>query len=200
MSERPRPLTQLEHYDPTTKRDNQENTREADIVATSDSATVFSSRVAKGLPVEARGGYSVREESSLDSTKNGPAGSGVPLAARRIGTTFQKSHHTLMSLDQAGPSIIGYDDTIPPNLVAIKRVKRPNNITITRLPCYSSNQLVSILDAYLDNNEIVFVYEAMDISVRQMAGVSSLQAFQLAAICKQVSLSCEWEFLCDTKS
>ena len=48
-------------------------------------------------------------------------------------------------------------------------------------------------------DEMVFAYEVMNVSVRQMAGVSSLQAFQIAAICEQVSLSFEWKFLCDTK-
>jgi len=55
-----------------------------------------------------------------------------------------------------------------------------------RVPLYSSNHLVDTSTYYLDGNEIVFNYEAMDVSLRQIASVSSLQAFQIAAVCKEV--------------
>jgi hypothetical protein len=62
-----------------------------------------------------------------------------------------------------------------------------NDTPALQIPIFSSNHLVQIIDTYLDGNEIIFIYEAMDVSLRQITGVSSLRAFHIAAVCKQVS-------------
>ncbi|MCJ1476735.1 hypothetical protein MMC13_005404 [Lambiella insularis] len=185
----PRPLTQLETYDPVTKHYGKAGTRDTYSEPQENAAIAFSTHSTHSWKSEsARPAVrnTVNEEASPVPGKGDIISPRLETNGRRVINAPRKSYHTLMSLDQAGPSTIGYDDAFPPKLVAIKRTKKPNEAGNIRLPRCSSKQLITILDVYLDVDEIVFVYEIMEISLRQVINVSSLQTFQIAAICEQV--------------
>ncbi len=85
---------------------------------------------------------------------------------RPIGT-----YNELMIRDQAGPAIIGSDNSEECNFVAIKRVKKVDNSLVHRIPSFNSDQLVEIRDMYQDNDDVVIIYEQMDVSLRHMSGL-----------------------------
>ncbi len=100
------------------------------------------------------------------------------------------SYHTFMPLDQAGPAVIARDNMKDRAFVAIKRVKRADRNPVYRLTDFTSDHLVNIKDMFLEgDDEIVIVYEQMDVSLRHIVAVigGPLQAFEIAAICKEVS-------------
>jgi len=95
------------------------------------------------------------------------------------------SYHTFMPLDQAGPAVIARDNMKDRAFVAIKRVKRADRDPVYRVPDFTSDHLVSIKDMFLEgDDEIVIVYEQMDVSLRHIVAVTGgpLQAFEIAAI------------------
>lgn len=110
---------------------------------------------------------------------------------RPIGTFSQVSYNELMTRDQAGPAIIGSDNSEECRFVAIKRVKKVDNSLVHRIPSFNSDQLVEIRDMYQDNDDVVIIYEQMDVSLRHITGLlqGPLKAFQIAAICKEVRVS-----------
>lgn len=67
-----------------------------------------------------------------------------------------------------------YNDAHPTGLVAIKRVQKPKVASSLRPTPYASIQLANMLDVYIDGEELIFVHKAMDISLWQIAGASSL--------------------------
>ena len=115
-----------------------------------------------------------------------------------IRATPQRRYHEIMTLNQAGPTIIGYDDTDRRSLVAIKRRKAPNRPPIHQVQV-KSNYLVGLRDMYVEENDVVFIYEQIDVSLRYITGIlqGPLKAFQIAANCKEVrvrlaNLSCTY--------
>ena len=100
------------------------------------------------------------------------------------------SYHTFMPLDQAGPAVIARDNKEDGPFVAIKRVKRADRDLVYRVPDFTSDHLVNIKDMFLEGDEeIVIVYEQMDVSLKHIVAVTGgpLQGFEIAAICKEVS-------------
>lgn len=96
-----------------------------------------------------------------------------------------------MTIEQAGPAVIGVDDTDYRKRVAIKRVRKPEG-PVHQVPSSTCDQIVNIKDMYVDDGDIVFIYEQMDVSLRHMTGICQdrpLKAFQIAAICREVSVS-----------
>ena len=106
-----------------------------------------------------------------------------------IGATLQGHYDEFMALDQAGPAMIGSDNNKEPSLVAIKRIKKADERPINRITPFTSDHLVQIRNIYEDGDDIVIVYETMDVTLRQLTGVLQglLKAFQIAAIYKEVS-------------
>lgn len=107
---------------------------------------------------------------------------------RRVGSEPKILYHEWMTLDQAGPAIIGCDNTRAGNMVAIKRVERPEEYSGRCMPPFVSDYVVDVKDMYCEDNEITIIYEQMDVSLRQITGTLSgqLKAFEIAAICKEV--------------
>jgi hypothetical protein len=110
---------------------------------------------------------------------------------RELASTFPKwSYHKFMTIDQAGPAAIGYDDA-ERTLVAIKRLKK-TKVPLPRLPKFACDQLFGIRDMYVDGNDVIFVYEQMNVSLslRHITGIlqGPLKAFQIVAICREVSI------------
>lgn len=106
-----------------------------------------------------------------------------------IHSKTQRSYHEFMALDQAGPAVIARENVEDGSFVAIKRVKRVDPKPAYHIPDSKSDHLVNIKEIFLEDNDIVIVYEQMDVSLRHIMAVNGgpLQAFEIAAICKKVS-------------
>ena len=76
-----------------------------------------------------------------------------------------------MTLDQGGHAVIGSDTNKESSLVAIKRIKKLNKNLINRIRPFSSDHLVQIRNMYEDDEDVVIVYEAMDVTLRQLTGI-----------------------------
>ena len=107
---------------------------------------------------------------------------------RRVGSQPKTIYNEWMTLAQAGPAIIGCDNTRDANMVAIKQVKRPEQFSGRCMPPFLSDHVVSVKDMYCKDNEITIIYEQMDVSLRQITGTlnGQLKAFEIAGICKEV--------------
>ena len=107
------------------------------------------------------------------------------------GSTNEKpgfvTYEEFMTLEQAGTTYIAFATTQDHSLVAIKH--RPS-ITRNVKTIYNtdSDNLVNLLDVFEKGEETHVVYELMDVSLRVVNGVRSgqWQAFEIAAICKEV--------------
>ena len=99
------------------------------------------------------------------------------------------SYHTFMPLDQAGPAMIARENMGDRVFVAIKRVKRDDRRPVHRVADFTSDHLVNIRDMFLEGDDIVIVYDQMDVSLKHIMAVTGgpLQAFEIAAICKEAS-------------
>jgi hypothetical protein len=108
-----------------------------------------------------------------------------------IGTSPQLTYHEFMVLDQAGSANIGCDNTKDHDLVAIKRLKGIDKSSTNRMRPFTSDHVVNIRDVYFDNDDLVVIYEKMDKSLRDIAGIlqGPFKPFQIAAICKEVCTS-----------
>lgn len=100
-----------------------------------------------------------------------------------------ESYYNFMPLDQAGPAVIACDNK-DRTFVAIKRAKKSGVEHELRIPDSVSDHVVNIKDMFVDKEEVVIIYERMDVSLRHIMAVAGgpLQAFEIAAICKEVSL------------
>lgn len=75
--------------------------------------------------------------------------------------------------------------------MAIKRLRKPEG-SVHQVPPSTCDQIVNIHDMYFENGDVVIVYEQMDVSLRHTIGILQhcpLKAFQIAAICREVSVS-----------
>jgi len=100
------------------------------------------------------------------------------------------AYHEFMVLDQAGSAIIGCDNTRERNLVAIKSLKGVDKSSMRGVRSFTSDYVVNIIETYFDNDDLVIIYQKMDISLRRITSIleGPLKPFQIAAICKEVSL------------
>jgi hypothetical protein len=94
----------------------------------------------------------------------------VPKDEKLARTFPNRSYHHLMTIKQAGPAVIGVDDTDSRKRVAIKRVRKPEG-SVYRVPPSTCDQIVNIKDIYIKNDDVVFVYKQMDVSLRHITGV-----------------------------
>ena len=129
-----------------------------------------------------------RLKPSLTRPPIDPTESGWKSVKRRGGNEPKTLYYEWMILDQAGPAIIGCDNTRAGNMVAIKRVKRPEQYSGRYMQPFVSDHVVNVKDMYCEDNEITIIYEQMDVSLRQITGTlgGQLKAFEIAAICKEV--------------
>jgi hypothetical protein len=187
MDPRPRPITQLENFTPTTTQDDRVNAGQV-IAAPSNNTTNL-------LPIHFREKRKAEVESHFQASKLGRlckhqshangAVSGEVDDSDQPG--INRSYRAFMKIDQAGSTIIAHEQAFPDRLVAVKRVKQRNGTSVLHLRQYNSDQVVSILDFYVEGPDIVVVYEAMDISLLQMVSVCPVHVTKVAAIFKEVS-------------
>jgi len=62
--------------------------------------------------------------------------------------------------------MIGSENEKELSLVAIKRVKRVDKSPVNRITPFTSDYLVQIRNMYKDGDEIVIVYEIIDVTLR----------------------------------
>ena len=67
-----------------------------------------------------------------------------------------RSYHHLMAIEQAGPAVIGVDDTDGRNRVAVKRVRKPEG-SVYQVQPSTCDQIVNIRDIYVENGNIIFI-------------------------------------------
>jgi len=116
----------------------------------------------------------------------------IPQKERLVGFLSDqsaRSYYNFMPLDQAGPAVIARDNK-DRSFVAIKRAKRSSVDNALRIPEFMSDHVVNIKDMFWDKGEAIIDYEQMDVSLRHIMAVAGepLQAFEIAAVCKEVSL------------
>lgn len=97
-----------------------------------------------------------------------------------------KAYHDFMTLDQAGPATIAYDNAHA--LFAIKSMKTEASQS-TSVQLFRNDCVVNLYDVFRDRDEYRLVYECMDVSLEQVLGTprGQLASFEIAAICKEVS-------------
>jgi len=95
-----------------------------------------------------------------------------------------------MVLDQAGPAVIACDNIAERELVAIKRFKGIDKSSMRKIKPSRNNYVVSIIETYFEGENMVIVYEHMDISLRNVTSIlqGPFKPFHIAAICKEVIL------------
>lgn len=98
-----------------------------------------------------------------------------------------EAYHDFMTLDQAGPATIAYDNAHA--LFAIKNVRLDKASPSTNIQLFKNDCVVSLYDVYRDLDGYRLVYECMDVSLEQVLGTprGQLASFEIAAICKEVS-------------
>jgi len=133
-----------------------------------------------------RGG---RNSDALDSAyrdEDGVLGSGRTRTGER--SPSRMTYHEFMVLDQAGSANIGRDNTRECNLVAIKRLIGVRKRPLRRIKPFTSDHVVSIRETYFENDDLVIIYERMDVSLRHVTSIlqGPFQPPQIAAICKQL--------------
>jgi hypothetical protein len=124
-------------------------------------------------------------------TGNKVTGSKYPRTEQQIIRTSPRvAYHEFMVFDQAGSAIIGCDNTRERNLVAIKRLNIGIDKSLIRgIQPFTSDHVVNVRESYFDNDDLVIIYEQMDISLRYVTSIlqAPFKPFQIAAICKEVS-------------
>ncbi len=184
-----RPVTQTFGYKPTLKDCEAADERVIVYAQPDDSMTSPRLPIPQKQTLE-----SASSASRLTKPNQGVNDVTVPRAPRdeKLAKTFPKrSYHHLMTIDQAGPAVIGVDETDRRKRVAIKRLGKPEG-SVHQVPPSTCDQIVNINDMYVEDCDVVFVYEQMDVSLRHMTGILQdrpLKAFQIAAICREVSAS-----------
>lgn len=133
--------------------------------------------------------YAPSAHTSADHERTRPIPPRKEQLSRRLPNQSDGSYYDFMPLDQAGPAVIACDNK-DRSFVAIKRAKKSNIDDVFRIPDFVSDHVVNIKDMFLDKKEVVIVYEQMDVSLRHIMAVAGgpLQAFEIAAVCKEVSL------------
>lgn len=100
-----------------------------------------------------------------------------------------KFYYNFMPLNQIKFVVIARDnkDRI---FVAIKRAKKSDVEHMLRISNFVSDHVINIKDMFVDKKEIIIIYEQMNVSLRHIMIVASdpLQAFEIAAVCKEVRL------------
>ena len=179
MSGQKRPITQLWNFSPTVAGDTLQNVPEAppDTKVLKKRVPVDQPRLSPPVPT-------TYQKDGARTSNPEDKGSEQPLEV-----TLQGHYDEFMTLDQAGHAVIGSDNNMEPSLVAIKRIKKINKSPINSIKPFTSDHLVQVKNMYEDDDETVIFYETMDVTLRQLTGIlqGPLKAFQIAAICKEVS-------------
>jgi hypothetical protein len=126
-----------------------------------------------------------RQKTSFQSKTTGSTKSSTDLVV---------NYKKFMKLDQAELATMAYDNTRECNFVAIKKFKPADKRTVADIRPFQNNNVVGIVHAYFENDEIIVLYEPMVITLRRMTAVipSGLKEHQIAKISKEVSNVHDW--------
>jgi hypothetical protein len=187
MLSHPKRLTQLENFAPTTSQDNAVDALSARAPQSDHTTTLPRLLIPHKRKVEDKSHYQTSKAIRLRKEQGHTRGVEIQKPQRNDEFGINRLYHAFMTIEQAGNAVIAHEQAFPGRLVAMKRI-RPENETPSRLlQPYKSDHVVSMVDTYVDGPEVVFVYEAMDISLRQLISVCPLHISKIAAIIKEVS-------------
>ena len=94
--------------------------------------------------------------------------------------TYQK----FFILDQAGPATLAHHNARDFEIVAIKESKTTTGVQ--NVSAFVSDHVVGILNVFCSDEKIFTVYEYMEVSLCRIGSVSSLNAYEIASISKEV--------------
>jgi len=100
---------------------------------------------------------------------------------------YAVTYHEFMRLGQAGNANIASNINNRSDFVAVKRLKSVNPRLRRAIRPFTSDCVVQILDSFFDNDDLVVIYETMDVSLRDITCLQPLKSVHIAAICKEVS-------------
>jgi len=187
MLSHPKRLTQLENFAPTTSQDSAVDAPPARAAQSDHTITLPRLHIPHKRKLEDNSHSQTSKAIRLRREKGHTRCTEIQEFQRDDQPDIRRSYHAFMTIDQAGNAVIAHEQASPGRLVAIKRVRPENETSSCLLPLCKSERVVDIADTYVDGPEIVFVYEAMDISLRQLISVCPLHISKLAAIFKEVS-------------
>jgi hypothetical protein len=186
MIPHPKRLTQLENFAPTTSQDSAVDAPPARVAQSDHTITLSRLHIPHKRKVEDKSHSQsskaiklLREQGHTRYTE-----AQEPQRDGQLG--IRRSYHAFMTIEQAGNAVIAQEQASPRRLVAIKRVRLENETSSCLIPLCKSDRVVSIIDNYVEGPEIVFIYEVMDMSLRQLISVCPLQISKLAAIFTEV--------------
>lgn len=106
-----------------------------------------------------------------------------------IDVALQEHYDEFMTLDQVEHAMIDSNNNKNSNLIAIKRIEKVDKSLVNSIASFINDHLVQIKDMYENDNDIVIIYETMNVILRQLIDIlqDSLKIFQIATICKEVS-------------
>ncbi|KAK3169325.1 hypothetical protein OEA41_008708 [Lepraria neglecta] len=179
MPEQKRPITQLWDFSPTVAGDPLQN----------NSVTPPDTQPLKKLAPVVQSKLSPPDPTSYQKDGTSTSNFETKSIEQPIVVTMQGAYDEIMAVDQAGLAMIGSNNNEEPSLVAIKRIKKADESPVSRITPFTSDHLVQIRNMYEDDDDVVIVYETMDVTLRQLTGIlqGPLKAFQIAAICTEVS-------------
>jgi hypothetical protein len=187
MLSHPKRLTQLENFAPTTSQDNAVDALPARAAQSDHTTTLPHLHIPHKRKVEDKSHYPTSKAIRLRKEQGRTRGVEIQETQRNDELGINRSYHAFMTIEQAGNAVIAHEQAFPGRLVAMKRVRPENGTPSCLVQPYKSDRVVGMVDTYVDGPEIVFVYEAMDISLRQLISVCPLHIVKLAAIFKEVS-------------
>jgi hypothetical protein len=180
----PKRLTQLENFAPTTCQDSAVDVPPARVAQSDHTITLPRLHIPHKRKLEHKNNSQTSQAIRLRREQGHTR---CTETQRDDQPGIRRLYHAFMTVEQAGKAVIAHEQASPGRLVAIKRVRPENETSSCLLPPCKSDHVVSIFESFIDGPEIVFVYEAMDISLRQLISVCPLHISKLAAIFKEVS-------------
>ena len=131
-------------------------------------------------------GYNPLQSNVLKRPFDFPVNLSTDVKKRRFlkNATPWGTYHKFFILDQAGPATLAHHNTKDYEIVAIKETK--SSRATQSIFTFTSDQVVSILDVYFSDETTFTVYEYMEISLRHIRSFTSLDAHEIASICKEV--------------
>lgn len=108
-----------------------------------------------------------------------------------VRTFLNRFYYYLITIEQTESAIIEIDNIDCRKRVTIKQVRKSDS-SVYQVSSFTCNQIVNIKDMYVENNNIVFVYKQVNVSLRHITDIlqnRSLKVFQIATICREISVN-----------
>ena len=99
-------------------------------------------------------------------------------------------YYAVMKEDQAGEVTIAYKNAIHHQIVVIREYRHNSNNEAKKLSNCGHSNIVDLKEVFRTQDVLFFVYEWIDVSIAevQSAPYGKFASYQIAAICKEVSI------------